>query len=249
MGDWCVPRAIETHQTCPGQFAGEGTDRSTEADRTPTGFPCKFVCSVHIRDVEKIAAEAADTRTSEQDIEPLLVNRWSPRAMTGESLSDDQYLPLFEAARWAPSSYNNQHWRFLYATREDEEFEQFADLLSEGNRVWAEDAAVLVTLVSKQTFDHNDEPARTHSFDTGAAWQNLALEATRRNLVAHAMQGFDYEAAAEQLGVPDEFAVECMIAVGDRAPAATLPDDLQEREFPNGRKPIGEILHQGGFAD
>lgn len=169
--------------------------------------------------------------------------------MTGESLSDDQYLPLFEAARWAPSSYNNQHWRFLYATREDEEFEQFADLLSEGNRVWAEDAAVLVTLVSKQTFDHNDEPARTHSFDAGAAWQNLALEAARRDLVAHAMQGFDYEAAAERLSVPDGFTVECMIAIGDRAPAETLPDDLQEREFPSDRKPIGEILHQGGFAD
>ncbi|ESS06292.1 MAG: nitroreductase, partial [uncultured archaeon A07HB70] len=168
---------------------------------------------------------------------------------TGDSLDEEQYMPLFEAARWAPSSYNNQHWRFLYATREDGEFEQFSELLNEGNRAWAENAAVLVTLVSKQTFDHNGAPARTHSFDAGAAWQNLALEASRRELVAHAMQGFDYEAAAQRLDVPDQYSVECMIAIGERAPAEALPDELQEREFPKGRKPIDEILHHGGFAD
>ncbi|ERG97521.1 MAG: nitroreductase [Haloquadratum sp. J07HQX50] len=199
--------------------------------------------------MEELREEVAEHRTPQEDIEPLLVNRWSPRAMTGEPLDEEQYMPLFEAARWAPSSYNNQHWRFLYATQEDEEFEQFADLLGEANREWTEDAAVLVTLVSKQTFDHNGEPARTHSFDAGAAWENLALEASRRELVAHAMQGFDYEAAAEQLDVPDEFSVECMIAIGERAPAETLPEELQEREFPKGRKPIDEILHHGGFAD
>jgi nitroreductase len=199
--------------------------------------------------MEELREEVAEHRAPEEDIEPLLVNRWSPRAMTGESLDEEQYLPLFEAARWAPSSYNNQHWRFLYATQEDEEFELFANLLTAGNREWAEDAAVLVTLVSKETFDHNGEPARTHSFDTGAAWQNLALEATRRELVTHAMQGLDYEAAAEQLDVPDGFSVECMIAIGERAPAETLSDELQEREFPSDRKPVDEILHHGGFAD
>jgi nitroreductase len=199
--------------------------------------------------MEELREEVAEHRAPEEDIEPLLVNRWSPRAMTGESLDEEQYLPLFEAARWAPSSYNNQHWRFLYATQEDEEFELFANLLTAGNREWAEDAAVLVTLVSKETFDHNGEPARTHSFDTGAAWQNLALEATRRELVTHAMQGLDYEAAAEQLDVPDGFSVECMIAIGERAPAETLSDELQEREFPSDRKPVDEILHHGGFDD
>lgn len=199
--------------------------------------------------MEELREEVAEHRSPQEDIEPLLVNRWSPRAMTGESLDEEQYMPLFEAARWAPSSYNNQHWRFLYATQEDEEFEMFADLLTENNRGWAEDAGVLVTLVSKETFDHNGEPAQTHSFDTGAAWQNLALEATRRDLVTHAMQGLDYEAAAEQLDVPDGFSVECMVAIGERAPAETLPDELQEREFPNERKPIDEILYQGGFDD
>lgn len=197
--------------------------------------------------MEQLREEVAEHRTPEEDVEPLLVNRWSPRAMTGEPLDEDQYLPLFEAARWAPSSYNNQHWRFLYATQDDEEFEQFSELLNEANRSWAKDAAVLVTLVTKPTFDHNGEPAITHSFDAGAAWQNLALEASRRELVAHAMQGFDYEAAADQLDVPDDYDVECMIAIGERAPPESLPEELQEREFPKGRKPMDEILHHGGF--
>jgi nitroreductase len=199
--------------------------------------------------VEELDEEVTEHRNPKENIAPILVNRWSPRAMTGEPLDRTQYMPLFEAARWAPSSYNNQHWRFLYATRGDEKFERFSDLLNEGNREWAEDAAVLVTLVSKQTFDHNGEPARTHSFDTGAAWQNLALEASKRGLVAHAMQGFDYEAAAEQLDVPEEFTVECMIAIGERAPKEALPEELRDREFPKGRKSIDEIVHRGGFAD
>lgn len=197
--------------------------------------------------MQELRPEIAEHRTPQEDVDPLFLNRWSPRAMSGEPLSEEQYLPLFEAARWAPSSYNNQHWRFLYATQDDPEFERFFNLLNEGNQAWTQNASVLVCLVTKPTFDHNGEPARTHSFDAGAAWQNLALEAARRELVAHAMQGFDYEAAAEQLNVPDEYDVECMIAIGERAPAETLPEDLQEREFPNQRKPMDEILFQGGF--
>lgn len=199
--------------------------------------------------MEELRDEVADNRQPQEDIDPLFVNRWSPRAMTGEPLDEEQYMSLFEAARWAPSSYNNQHWRFLYATREDEDFEQFSELLGDANQVWTDDAAVLVTIVTKSTFDHNGEPARTHSFDAGAAWQNIALEASRRGLVAHAMQGFDYEAAAEQLNVPDGHDVECMIAIGERAPADTLPEELEEREFPKGRKDMDEILFHGGFDE
>ncbi len=199
--------------------------------------------------MEELRDEVADNRQPQEDIDPLFVNRWSPRAMTGEPLDEEQYMSLFEAARWAPSSYNNQHWRFLYATREDDDFEQFSELLGDANQVWTDDAAVLVTIVTKSTFDHNGEPARTHSFDAGAAWQNIALEASRRGLVAHAMQGFDYEAAAEQLNVPDGHDVECMIAIGERAPADTLPEELEEREFPKGRKDMDEILFHGGFDE
>lgn len=191
--------------------------------------------------------EVAEQRNPEHDIDPLFVNRWSPRAMTGEPLDEDEFLPLFEAARWAPSAYNNQHWRFVYATREDDEWETFVDLLTEGNRTWADDAAVLAVIVSKTTFDHNGEPAPVHSFDTGAAWENLALEGARRDLAVHGMAGFDYERAAEELDVPEEYEVEAMVAIGKRAPPETLPEDLQEREQPSDRKPLEEIVHQGGF--
>ena len=134
-----------------------------------------------------------------------------------------QFLPLFEAARWAPSAYNNQHWRFLYATRDDEEWETFFDLLNEANQTWASEAGVLVVILAKTTFDHNGESAPTHSFDTGAAWQNLALEATRRDLVAHPMAGFDWGRVHGALDVPeDEFAK----AAGSAA--ATLKRRLNE---------------------
>jgi nitroreductase len=195
----------------------------------------------------ELTTEVANHRTPGEDVDPLFVNRWSPRAMTGEPLEESAYMPLFEAARWAPSAFNNQHWRFVYATREDDEFEQFLDLLNDANRAWASDAGVLAVIVSKTTFDHNDEPAPVHSFDTGAAWENLALEGARRDLAVHGMAGFDYERAHDELDVPDDFAVEAMFAVGERAPAETLPEELQDGEFPSDRKDLDEIVRHGSF--
>lgn len=192
--------------------------------------------------------DVAANREPTYEIDSLFVNRWSSYAMSGESLEEAEYRPLFEAARWAPSSFNNQHWRFVYATREDDEWETFVDLLSDGNRRWATDAALLGVIVSKTTYDHNGKPAPTHSFDTGAAWQNLALEGARRGLVVHGIGGFDDDRAAVELAVPDEFDVEAMFAVGRRAPSETLPEDLQQRDRPNGRKPLDEIVHHGRFV-
>ncbi|WP_415378602.1 nitroreductase family protein [Halosimplex sp. TS25] len=192
--------------------------------------------------------DVAEHRRPDHDVDSIFVNRWSPRAMTGESLPESEYLPLFEAARWAPSAFNNQHWRFVYATREDDEFETFLDLLNDANRSWAADAGVLVALFSKTTLEHSGEPAATRSFDTGAAWQNLALEGSRRGLAVHPMAGFDWGAAHDALDVPeDEFDIEAMIAIGERADPETLPADLREREQPSGRKSVEEITHRGSF--
>jgi nitroreductase len=186
-------------------------------------------------------------RDTEYDIDPLFLERWSPRAMTGETLPESAYLPLFDAARWAPSSYNNQHWRFLYATRESDEWGTYLDLLFEQNQAWASQASLLVAIVSKTTYDHNGEEAHTHSFDSGAAWQNLALEGARRGLVVHAMAGFDRGAAREALDVPDGYDVEVMLAVGEQADPETLPEPMQEREGPSGRKPLDEVVAEGTF--
>lgn len=185
-----------------------------------------------------------DVRNAEYDINPLFVQRWSPRALTRE-MTEEDLKALFEAARWAPSSYNNQHWRFLYATHEDEEWDTFVELMSDFNASWASEGYALVVVVSKETFDHNGEPAQTHSFDTGAAWENLALEAADRDLVAHGMQGFDYEKAREELDVPEGFTVEAMIAIGGIGNESTLDEDMQVE--PNGRKDMDEIVTKGSF--
>ena len=196
----------------------------------------------------RLDEEIAKHRSPDHDIDPLFVNRWSPRAMAGESLAEDEILPLFEAARWAPSAFNNQHWRFVYATRGDEEWNTFLDLLNDANRAWASKAGALVAIFSKTTFEHNGDPAGTHSFDTGAAWQNLALEATRRDLAVHPMAGFDWEGIHDILGVPEEeFDAEAMVAIGEHADPETLPADLAEREQPSGRKPLEDIVFEGKF--
>ena len=169
--------------------------------------------------------------------------------MTGESLPNDELMALFEAARWAPSSYNAQPWRFIIARRENhQQWDRFLDLLVPANQVWAKQAAVLVVVVSREIFEHNNKQSVTHAFDAGAAWENLALEAVRRGLVAHGMQGFDYDRARQQLGIPPEFEVHAMIAIGKRRPRENLPERVQAMEEPNSRKPLHEILFEGSFG-
>lgn len=194
--------------------------------------------------MKELSEDVKGKREPKHDINPLFVNRWSPRALTRE-MTEEDLKALFEAARWAPSSYNNQHWRFLYATHEDEEWDTFENLMGDFNRSWAKEGYALIVIVSKETFDHNDKPAITHSFDTGSAWENLALEAADRDLVAHGMQGFDYEKAKEDLEVPEGFSVEAMVAVGGKGDESKLDEDAQVE--PNGRKEMDEIVSNGKF--
>jgi nitroreductase len=136
--------------------------------------------------------------------------------MPEEELTDEELMGLFEAAGWAPSSYNNQPWRFIYAKRNTKHWDRLFNLLVEGNEVWAKNAAVLIVIISRKNFEHNEKSARTNQFYAGAAWENLALEATSRGLATHGMQGFDYEKARKDLEVPDNFDVVAMIAIGKR---------------------------------
>ncbi len=197
---------------------------------------------------DSLTEEVQQQRKANYAIHPLIVNRWSPRSMTGEELSDDELMPLFEAARWAPSSYNAQLWRFVYAKRQTTFWKTFVDLLVEGNKAWAQQAAVLVVVTSRKLFEHNDKPSVTHAFDAGAAWENLALEGTRRGFVVHGMQGFDYEKARRELRVPEDYEVLAMVAIGKRAPKESLPSHLQEMERPNDRRPLEEIVVAGRFG-
>ena len=186
-------------------------------------------------------------RVAGHDIDALFLDRWSPRAMSGAKIQESDLMILFEAARWAPSSNNNQPWRILYALRDSEHWPSFLNLLVESNRMWAQQAAVLLLFISKQTFDFNGKPSITHSFDTGAAWENLALQGYMKGYVIHAMQGFSYARAKTELNIPDGFQVEAMVAIGHPGNTESLPPALREREFPSDRKNLDEIICQGTF--
>ena len=197
---------------------------------------------------DKLLPEIKKARKADYDIHPLILNRWSPRAMTGESITDKELFSLFEAARWAPSSYNNQPWRIFYAKRNTPHWNTFFNLLIPFNQNWAQHAAALLLIASKTTFDHNNKEARTNSFDAGAAWENLALQATHLGLVAHGMEGFDYDKARKDLHIPDDYEIHAMAAIGNKAGKQTLPEELREKEQPSQRKPLKDIIREGPFT-
>jgi len=168
--------------------------------------------------------------------------------MTGEAISNEDLMTLFEAARWAPSSYNNQPWRMLYAHRDTEQWSLFFDLLVEFNQGWAKDASALVLFISKTTMDMDGSPSVTHSFDTGSAWENFALQGWLKGFVVHGMQGFDYDRARSELSIPEGYQVEAMIAVGKPADPEALPAGLRERETPSDRRALDETICEGKFG-
>jgi len=191
--------------------------------------------------------KGSEVRKADYPIEPLLLDRWSPRAMSGESISREELMTMFEAARWAPSSFNSQQWRALYAHRDTEHWQTFFGLLVDANKTWANNAAVLVVFVARKNFDHTGEPSITHSFDAGAAWENFALQGFQLGLVVHGIEGFDYDKARQELGIPDEFDVEAMAAVGRPGSKESLPERLRARESPNDRRKLSDSVFEGAF--
>ena len=194
----------------------------------------------------------ANGRTADHPIDPLFLERWSPRAFTGEAISEADLMTMFEAARWAPSSYNSQPWKLLYARRDTPHWEKFLGLLNEFNRSWAQRAGVLIVIVSNSVMRppgaDKDVPSHSHSFDTGAAWASLALQATRSGFQAHGMVGFDIDRAFAELNVPAGYRVEAAIAIGKVGDKSILPEAMRAREVPNTRKPLAEVVSEGGFA-
>jgi nitroreductase len=178
----------------------------------------------------------------------MFLQRWSPRAMSGEGIADEHLMMLFEAARWAPSTYNEQEWRFLYARRDTPHWETFFSLLVDANQAWCGNGAVLLVVLSHKVFERNGKLNPVHTFDSGAAFENLALQGAQMNLVVHGMAGFDRGKARALLNVPDDYDVEAMAVIGRPGNPADLPEPLRERETPSGRKPVGEIICEGPFA-
>ena len=185
-------------------------------------------------------------------VDPIFVSRWSPRAFDAIPMPVLDLYTILEAARWAPSAYNIQPWRFIYAMRDDAHWDAFLDLLDPFNASWAQNASALVFLVSDTlTPAHGSSPARlsrTHSFDAGAAWAHLALQATALGYQAHAMAGIHFAIVRQRLLVPDHYRVEIAIAIGRQTDPFGLPKALQEREKPSLRLALEEIAFPGCFV-
>jgi len=191
------------------------------------------------------------TRSTDHDIHPLFLQRWSPRAFTGEAIDEATLLRFFEAARWAPSGYNAQPWRFIYGRRDTQAWQPLFAALSEYNRAWAANASALVAILSRKVWTPpgKTEPQAiaTHSFDAGAAWASLAFQVTLSGWHAHGIGGFDNARLRESLVVPDDYAIEAVIAIGKLGDKSQLPEALQAREHPNQRHPLEQLVAEGRF--
>ena len=173
--------------------------------------------------------------TSIQGVAPQFIERWSSRDFDGTPLTPEQINILFEAARWAPSSYNEQPWKFHYPKTEEQR-KTFLSLLAEGNQEWAKNAGVLFFIAAKRTLSKTGEQNRHYAFDTGSAWMALALQAHLLGLSAHAMGGFDEEQAYSVLGVKkDEYEIFAAIAVGRPTQQASKTEERSPR------KPLTEV--------
>lgn len=181
-------------------------------------------------------------------IDPLFNRRWSPRAFTSEA----RLLSFLKAARWAPSGFNAQPWRFIYARRDTPAWQPLFETLNEFNRGWARNAAALVLVLSRTQWvpPGKAEPQAipSHSFDAGAAWASLAFQATLSGWHAHGIGGFDRDLARRTLGVPPDHAVEAIVAIGRLGDKSLLPEPLQAREQPSQRLPLTAVASEGRFA-
>ncbi|KKR97031.1 MAG: Nitroreductase [candidate division TM6 bacterium GW2011_GWE2_41_16] len=188
-------------------------------------------------------------RESSHPISDIFLNRWSSRAFSDEPVTNNELMTLFEAARFAPSAYNAQPWRFIYTRKGTPLHDQLINLMVPVNQSWAQQAPVLVVLLSKKSFEHNGKPSQWHSFDAGAAWMSLALQATMSGLNVRAIAGFDQKQARSIMHIPEDFDIEIMIAIGKPGEKTTLSPELQAREIPSERKTLGEIVFEDGFNE
>ena len=184
------------------------------------------------------------------NVHQLIRTRWSPRAFSDRPVSDEDLKVILDAARWAPSSFNEQPWRFVVARKSDgPDYDRILSLLVPGNQAWAKNAPVLMITAAKRTFSHDGSPNFHGAHDAGAAWAFLALQATALGLEVHGMAGFDRERARQELGVPDDYEVLTAIALGYRGSPEDLPDGLRKREVAKRqRKALGEVVFEGEWG-
>ena len=183
-------------------------------------------------------------------VHTLVHHRWSPRAFSEKPIPPDLLRSLFEAARWAPSSSNEQPWAFLVTTREDQKnHARMLGTLVEFNQSWAKQAPVLAIAVSHLAFERTGKPNRNAFYDTGAAVANLSLEATSRGLFVHQMAGFDPHKAIEIFEIPDGWEPISAFVIGYPGDPESLPETLRQREVaPRERKALESFVMGGHWG-
>ncbi|MCW6506457.1 nitroreductase family protein [Lichenifustis flavocetrariae] len=193
----------------------------------------------------------ANHRTSDYAVDPQFLERWSPRAFSSETMPEADLLAMIDAGHWAASSYNSQPWSFIYALRDTEAWPKLLGLLNEFNRSWAQRASALVVVVSNSLMlppgKDKPVPSHSHSFDTGMAAAQFILQGMKLGYHSHGMVGFDLDRAFTELNVPVGHRVEAAFAVGRIADKSILPEAIQAREQPSGRRSVKEVAISGAF--
>jgi nitroreductase len=209
--------------------------------------PCRLD---HLKALGQEGINMQKPAPSDAPIHELIRNRWSPRAFADEAIPEEVLRSLFEAARWAPSSFNEQPWTYIVATREDQvNFGKVLGTLVEFNAGWAKNASALAIAVTRLAFAENHAPNRNAQYDTGAATALLSVEATARGLVVHQMAGFDPDQARTTFAIPEGWEPLAAIAIGYPGNPDSLPSKLKERELsPRTRKPIREFVMTGSWG-
>ncbi len=187
-----------------------------------------------------------DSRPDLHGINPLILTRWSSRSYLVKAIPENDLLGVLEAARWAPSCFNEQPWRFIVA-RTETDLKVMQSCLNDSNLAWANKAPVLIGVISAPEFHLDGRLNRWNAFDAGTAWGFLALEAHRRGLTAHAMGGFSQTHFREVYSIPENWGIHAVVALGYRGGTVELPNALREKEMPSSRKSLNEIWNDGVF--
>jgi nitroreductase len=191
--------------------------------------------------------------TTGVDIHTLMQTRWSPRAFDpSKTISNNDITAVLEAARWSPSCFNDQPWRFVVCVKATDEnaWQQALSSLAEKNQQWAKNAPVLILAAAMHNFTHNGNPNRHAQYDTGAASLSLALQATALGLVVHQMGGFDAVKAKQLFNLPDDCTPMSMIALGYQADPASLDEDFKQAELAERKRiPLEQMAYFGGWRD
>jgi len=187
---------------------------------------------------------------NDNKIHNLIEQRWSPRAFDSEMVEAEKIGSILEAARWSPSAFNEQPWRFMVGQKGDATYDNILSSLDEWNQLWAGKAPLLILNIAKKTFTHNGKPNVTFKYDLGQSMGAMILEIVNQGLVSHQMSGFNPSVASELLSIPDDYQPVSIIAVGYMGSIDDLPEEIAKIETkPRERKKLSDLVFAGKFGN